>query len=187
MIQIDIWHLCLNDTNRHMTFVSKKYTWYQSSNNTNRWMTSMFIPYEPMKSRFRTTIITKSWPIKFVMYLGSSPRTWTNQKKESKKGIPIFVALFANALCSTCRTSNFPNVTTPLAQSHSFEASGLWKLFTSISHYCLNAHHLLHHRSLCCYYKICEMTKKLTFNYFFNNSKLKFHITTILFVTTYGT
>jgi hypothetical protein len=27
----------------------------------------MSIPYEPMKSKFRMTIIAKSWPIKFVM------------------------------------------------------------------------------------------------------------------------
>jgi hypothetical protein len=53
-------------------------------------MTSMFIPYEPMKSKFRTTINTKSWPIKFVMYLNSQPRTWANPKKKSKKGILIF-------------------------------------------------------------------------------------------------
>jgi len=30
-------------------------------------MTSMFIPYEPMKNRFCITIIAKLWPIKFVM------------------------------------------------------------------------------------------------------------------------
>jgi hypothetical protein len=35
--------------------------------NTNRWMTSMFIPYEPMKNRFCKIIIAKSWPMKFVM------------------------------------------------------------------------------------------------------------------------
>jgi hypothetical protein len=30
-------------------------------------MTSMFIPYEPMKNKFYITIIAKLWPIKFVM------------------------------------------------------------------------------------------------------------------------
>jgi hypothetical protein len=30
-------------------------------------MTSMFIPYKLMKKRFGRTIITKLWPIKFVM------------------------------------------------------------------------------------------------------------------------
>ncbi len=29
----------------------------------------MYIPYEPMKNRFRTTIIAKLWPMKFVMLL----------------------------------------------------------------------------------------------------------------------
>ncbi len=27
----------------------------------------MSMPYEPMKNRFHTTIIAKSWPMKFVM------------------------------------------------------------------------------------------------------------------------
>jgi hypothetical protein len=35
-----------------MTFVSKQCIWHQCSNTTSRWMTSMFIPYELMKSRF---------------------------------------------------------------------------------------------------------------------------------------
>jgi hypothetical protein len=30
-------------------------------------MTFMSIPYEPMESKFYTTIIAKSWPMKFVM------------------------------------------------------------------------------------------------------------------------
>jgi hypothetical protein len=30
-------------------------------------MASMFIPYEPLKNKFHTTIITKSRPIKCVM------------------------------------------------------------------------------------------------------------------------
>jgi hypothetical protein len=29
----------------------------------------MYIPYEPMKNKFRTTIIAKSWHVKFVMLL----------------------------------------------------------------------------------------------------------------------
>ncbi len=30
-------------------------------------MTFVYIPYEPMKSKFCMTIIGKSWPMKFVM------------------------------------------------------------------------------------------------------------------------
>jgi len=62
-------------------------------------------------------------------YLGSKAKTLAMPEEESKKGIPIFVALFNNALCPTCRASNFPNVTTPLTKSHASEASGWWKLF----------------------------------------------------------
>jgi hypothetical protein len=65
--QINIQHPCLNNMNRHMTFVSKQCARYQCLNNTSKWMTFVFIPYEPMKSKFHTTIIAKSWPIKFVM------------------------------------------------------------------------------------------------------------------------
>ncbi len=50
-----------------MTFMSKQCTWHQCSNNTNRWMTFVFIPHKPMKNIFRTTIIVKLWPMKFVM------------------------------------------------------------------------------------------------------------------------
>jgi hypothetical protein len=32
-------------------------------------MTSVFIPYEPMKNGFHMTIIAKLWPMKFVMLL----------------------------------------------------------------------------------------------------------------------
>jgi hypothetical protein len=63
-------HLCLKDTNKHMTFMFKQctwYRWYRCSNNTSRWMTSMFISYKPMKNKFRMTIITKLWPIKFMI------------------------------------------------------------------------------------------------------------------------
>jgi hypothetical protein len=49
------------------TFVSKQCAQHQCSNNTNRWMTSMSIPYEPMKSKICMTIITTSCPMKFVM------------------------------------------------------------------------------------------------------------------------
>jgi hypothetical protein len=35
-----------------MTFVSKQCTWHSCSNNTNRWMTSMLIPFKPMKRKF---------------------------------------------------------------------------------------------------------------------------------------
>jgi len=31
-------------------------------------MTSMFIPYKPMKNKFHMTIITKLWPIKFMIW-----------------------------------------------------------------------------------------------------------------------
>jgi len=50
-----------------MTFMSKQWTWYQCSNNISKWMAFVFIPYEPMKNKFGTTIIVKSWPIIFVM------------------------------------------------------------------------------------------------------------------------
>jgi hypothetical protein len=40
-----------------------------------------FIPYEPMKSKFHMTIITKLWPIKFVM--------WANLQKV-KNGLTYF-------------------------------------------------------------------------------------------------
>ncbi len=50
-----------------MTFMFKQCTWYWCSNNTSRWMTSMFIPYKPMKNKFHTTIIAKSLSGKFVM------------------------------------------------------------------------------------------------------------------------
>ncbi len=53
--------------NRHMTFVFKQCTKHQCSNSTSRWMTFVSISYEPMKSKFHLTIITKSWPMKFVM------------------------------------------------------------------------------------------------------------------------
>jgi hypothetical protein len=53
--------------NRHMTFVFKQCTKHQCSNSTSRWMTFVSISYEPMKSKFHMTIITKSWPMKFVM------------------------------------------------------------------------------------------------------------------------
>jgi hypothetical protein len=52
----------------HTIFVFKQCAQYQCSNNTSKWMTSMFTPYEPMKNRFRTIIITKWWPIKFMMW-----------------------------------------------------------------------------------------------------------------------
>ncbi len=39
----------LNNTNRHMTLVSKQCAWHRCSNNTSRWITSMFIPYGRMK------------------------------------------------------------------------------------------------------------------------------------------
>jgi len=52
----------------HMTFVFKQYAQYQYSNNISRWMTSMFNPNEPIKRRFRMTIIVKLCPMKFVMY-----------------------------------------------------------------------------------------------------------------------
>jgi hypothetical protein len=55
--------------NKHMTFMSKQCTWHQCSNNTSRWMTSMFISYKLIKSKFHITIITKSWPMWFVMKL----------------------------------------------------------------------------------------------------------------------
>jgi hypothetical protein len=67
--QIAIQHPCLNNMNRHRTFVFKQCAQYQCSNNTSRWMTFMFIPYEPMKNKFCMTTIAKSWSIKFVMYL----------------------------------------------------------------------------------------------------------------------
>jgi hypothetical protein len=51
-----------------MTFIFKQCTQDQCSNNTYRWMTSMFILYEPMKRKFHTTIITKLWPMKFVIH-----------------------------------------------------------------------------------------------------------------------
>jgi hypothetical protein len=56
-----------------MTFMYKQCTQYQCSNNTSRWMTYVFISYKPMKSKFCTTIITKLWPIKFVMLGGTYP------------------------------------------------------------------------------------------------------------------
>lgn len=37
-------------------------------------MTSMSIPYKPMKNIFHTTIITKLWSMKFVMY--NFPYIW---------------------------------------------------------------------------------------------------------------
>jgi hypothetical protein len=48
---MDIQRLCLSNTNRHMTFMSKQCTCHQCSNNTNRWMTFVFIPYEFMKKQ----------------------------------------------------------------------------------------------------------------------------------------
>jgi hypothetical protein len=59
--------MCLNNTNKHMTFVSKQCTQHRCSNNTNRRTTFMSISYEPMKNKFRKTIIAKLWPMKFVM------------------------------------------------------------------------------------------------------------------------
>jgi hypothetical protein len=53
--------------NSHMTFMPKECAWYQCSNNTSKWMAFVFIPCKPMKNGFGTTIITKSWCIKFVM------------------------------------------------------------------------------------------------------------------------
>jgi hypothetical protein len=51
-----------------MAFVFKQCTWHRCSNNTSRWMTSMSIPYEPMKSKYFTTIIVKLRPMKFVTF-----------------------------------------------------------------------------------------------------------------------
>jgi len=50
-----------------MTFVSKQCTWHGCSNSTSRVMTFVFVPYEPMKSKFCMTIIAKLWPMKFMM------------------------------------------------------------------------------------------------------------------------
>ncbi len=61
--QIDIQHLCLNNTKMHVTFVFK-----QCTNDTSRWMTFVFILNEPMESKFRTTIIAKLWPMKFLIH-----------------------------------------------------------------------------------------------------------------------
>jgi hypothetical protein len=52
-----------------MTFMNKQCIVHQYSNITSRWMTSVSIPYEPMKNKFHTTIIAKLWPMKFMMYV----------------------------------------------------------------------------------------------------------------------
>jgi hypothetical protein len=52
-----------------MTFVFKQCTQHRCSNNKRRWMTSMFVSYEVMKSKFRMIITAKSLPIKFVTYM----------------------------------------------------------------------------------------------------------------------
>jgi hypothetical protein len=62
-----------NNTNRQITFMFKQCTQHRCSNSTSRWLTFVTISYEPMKNKFHTTIITKSWPMKFVMINLSHP------------------------------------------------------------------------------------------------------------------
>jgi hypothetical protein len=48
-------------------------------------MTSMFIPYKPMKNNFHTTIIVELWSMKFVMMMWIQKdfisKTWQKQNK----------------------------------------------------------------------------------------------------------
>jgi len=76
--------MCLNDTNMHMTFVSKQCAQYQCSNNINRWITFMCIPHKPMKNKFHAIIIAKTWPIKFVMHAH-----WTKWMHWSLQGVSM--------------------------------------------------------------------------------------------------
>ncbi len=45
----------------------KYYTWNWCSSNTNKWMTFVSISYELIKNKFRINIITKFWPMKFMI------------------------------------------------------------------------------------------------------------------------
>jgi hypothetical protein len=66
--------------NRHMTFVFKQCTQHRCSNITSRWRTSTCIPHKPMKRKFHTTIIAKSWPMKFVMSKCAPIVRWRQSK-----------------------------------------------------------------------------------------------------------
>jgi hypothetical protein len=70
--------MCLNNTNKHMTFVYKQCTWHRCLNNTSSWMTFASTPYEPMKRKFRMIIIPKLWPMKFMMWGAMWPRFGAN-------------------------------------------------------------------------------------------------------------
>jgi hypothetical protein len=80
--------------NRHMTFVSKQCAQHWCANDTSRWMAFMFIPYEPIKSRFCTTINVKLCPPKFVMHRRGRP--WVQGLKKPKEKIINFVERVIN-------------------------------------------------------------------------------------------
>jgi hypothetical protein len=84
-----IQYPCLNNTNKHMTFVSKQCTRHQCSNNTNSWMTSVSIPYEPMKNKFCMIIIAELWPMKFVIWGATWPSFGTNLGVKMKVNEPM--------------------------------------------------------------------------------------------------
>ncbi len=86
---INIQHMCLNNTNKHMTFVSKQCTWHRCLNNTSSWMTSVSIPYEPMKRKFCMIIIAKLWPMKFMMWRATWPRFGANLGVKMKVIEPV--------------------------------------------------------------------------------------------------
>jgi hypothetical protein len=76
----------------HMAFMFKQCTQHQGLNNTDRCLTSVSIPYKPMKWKFCMNIIAKSWPMKFVMII-IHISSLTNLKEDPQLHVDLWYLL----------------------------------------------------------------------------------------------